>query len=88
MVSCRNIDTHAKYQLLQKDVEYTKKELRHVKATTIEQAVDAVVKKVNGGEYLMNARIRMVVIPSSLFGIIPASYFYAIEGDVWGIAPK
>lgn len=83
MVSCRNIDTHANYQLLQKNTEYTKKELRHVRNTTIEQATDEIVKKVEGGEYLMNAKIKMCVVSGGMFS--PPHYYYAVEGDVWGI---
>ena len=88
MVSCRNIDTHTKYTLLKKNVEYTKKELRRIKTQTLESAIDAVVKKVEGGEYLMNARIRVCVFAGSLFTGYQPTIFYAVEGDVWGIAPK
>ena len=55
-------------------------------STTIEQAVDDVVKKVEGGEYLMNAKIKMCVVGGSIYS--PPSYFYAVEGDVWGIPSK
>lgn len=88
MVSVRNIDTDRNYQLLKKNVEYTKKELRKTKTTTIESAIDDVVKKVEGGEYLMNARIRVCVFSGSLFNGYQPTIFYAVEGDVWGILPK
>lgn len=81
MVSCRNIDTHAKYQLLKKNTEYTKKELRHIRTTTLESAIDEVVKKVDGGEYLMNAKIKVCIIS----GYGQSTVYYAVEGDVWGI---
>ena len=86
MVSCRNIDTHAKYVLLKKNVEYTTKELKKVRTQTIEGAIDDVVKKVEGGEYLMNARIRVCIIPGSIYNGYKSTCFYAVEGDVWGIA--
>lgn len=81
MVSCRNIDTHAKYKLLKKNVEYTKKELKRVRTTTIESAVDEVVKKVDGGEYLMNAKIKVCIVS----GYGHSTVYYAVEGDVWGV---
>lgn len=83
MVSCRNIDTHAKYKLLKKNVEYTKKELKQVRTTTIESAIDELVKKVDGGEYLMNAKIRVCVVS----GYGHSTIYYAVEGDVWGVKP-
>ena len=88
MVSCRNIDSHAKYQLLQKNVEYTTKELRHIRTTTIEQAIDEAVKKVPGGEYLMNARIRACLINGTWINGYKPTVFYAVEGDVYGIPVK
>lgn len=85
MVSCRNIDTHTNYVLIKKNVEYTKSELRKIRTTTIESAVNDAVKKVEGGEYLMNTRIRVCVIPGTLFNGYKTFIFYAAEGDVWGI---
>lgn len=85
MVSCRNIETQVKYSLLKKNVEYTNKEVKKLRSTSIQQAVDEVVKKVDGGEYLMNAKIWLIVrtIPYS-----KPIYYYAVEGDVWGIPTK
>lgn len=85
MVSCRNVETKTTYQLLKKNVEYTKKELRKIRTTTIESAVNDAVKKVDGGEYLMNARIRVCVIPGTLYNGYQSTVFYAVEGDVWGV---
>jgi hypothetical protein len=84
LVSVRNIDSKNNYQLLQKNVEYTKKEMRKNCKTSIEQAIDDVVKKVPGGEYLMNAKINVCVIPGSLFNGYKPSCFYVVTGDVWG----
>jgi hypothetical protein len=85
MVSCRNVDTHAKYELLKKNVEYTKQELKKVRTTTIESAVNDAVKKVEGGEYLMNAKIKVCIIPGSIYNGYQSTCFYAVEGDVWGV---
>ena len=84
MVSCRNIETSVKYQLLKKNVEYTKKEVKKLRCTSIQQATDEAVKKVDGGEYLMNAKIWMIAHT----GFSKVRYYYAVEGDVWGIPTK
>lgn len=88
LVSVRNIDSKTNYQLLQKNVEYTKKEMRQNCKKTIEQAIDDVVKKVPGGEYLMNAKINVCVIPGNLFNGYQPSLYYVVTGDVWGIQQK
>ncbi|MBI3503060.1 MAG: hypothetical protein HY063_14835 [Bacteroidetes bacterium] len=53
---------------------------------SIQQAVDAVVKKVDGGEYLMNAKIWLIIRSGG--GFVPDRYYYAVEGDVWGLKAK
>jgi hypothetical protein len=88
LVSVRNIDSKSNYQLLQKNVEYTKKEMRKNCKKTIEQAIDDVVKKVPGGEYLMNAKINVCVIQGTLFNGYQPSLYYIVTGDVWGIPQK
>lgn len=80
MVSTRNIDVSAKYGVIQKYTELTKREKKRSKAENIQEAVDALVKKVDGGEYVMNARIYLV--KHDYF--IAYSYYYAVDGDVWG----
>jgi hypothetical protein len=84
MVSTRNIETTVKYIEIQKYTELTKKEKKRSRAETIQAAVDDVVKKVPGGEYLMNARIYLIK-HDYFFGY---SYFYAVDGDVWGKKQK
>jgi hypothetical protein len=87
MVSVRNIDPKGNYQLLQKNVEYTKKEMKKYCQKSIEEAIDDVVKKVPGGEYLMNSKIYVCVIPGSVYNGYKSTCFYIVQGDVWGIPP-
>ncbi|MFN6039861.1 MAG: hypothetical protein ACK452_15435 [Bacteroidota bacterium] len=88
MVSVRNIDSKTNYQMLQKNIEYTKKEMRKNCKETIEQAIDDAVKKVPGGEYLMNAKINVCVVPGSAFNGYRTKCYYIVTGDVWGIPQK
>mgnify|MGYP001577329905 CR=1 FL=1 len=85
MVANRNIETSQKYQQIQKYATLDKKEMKKTRASSIQAAVDEVVKKVDGGEYLMNVKIYQIM--HSRYGQQPAMY-YAVEGDVWGIKPK
>lgn len=80
MVSTRNIETTQKYELLQRYVEHSKKEMKKTRATTLQEAIDKTVKKVEGGEYLMNAKI-YTIVHNNGFNL---TYYYAVEGDVWG----
>jgi alkyl sulfatase BDS1-like metallo-beta-lactamase superfamily hydrolase len=52
-----------------------KQEIRETKATTIEDAIDQVVKSTPGGEYLKNVKVYLT-----------GNKYLAVEGDVWGIA--
>lgn len=83
VVSVRNIDPNAKYVMVQKNVEYSRREFHKIRTESLEDAVDAVVKKAAGGEYLMNAKISLI-IHDGLFGY---TTYYAVEGDVYGIQP-
>ena len=74
MVSNRNVNPSVQYQLISTYTGGSKSELRQSTAKTIDEAVDQTVKKVPGGEFLMNVKI---------FAI--DSTYYAVEGDVWGI---
>lgn len=74
MISNRNIDSKVDYVSLKTYVGSTKKEQRKLKGATIEQAIDNVVRDVPGGEYLKNVKIYRI------------KNYYAVEGDVWGIA--
>lgn len=77
MISNRNIDSHGEYVNLKNYVGGSRKELRRLKAPTLEIAIDKVVKTVPGGEFLKNVRIYVV-----------NSKYYAVEGDVWGYAQQ
>ena len=84
MVSTRNIETTQKYHLIQKYVTLDKKEMKKTRAESIQEAVDAIVKKVDGGEYLMNVKVYQ--ISHYRYGQGTA-YYFSVEGDVWGITP-
>lgn len=73
MISNRNVEPTVDYGLITTYAGGSQRELRRSRAESVEQAVDDTVKKVPGGEFLVNAR---------LF-IINDKYF-AAEGDVWG----
>ncbi len=74
MISERNIDNSTDYEELKRYAGVSKKELKKAKAENIQQAVDATVKSVPGGEYIKNAKIYLV-----------NGEYYAIQGDVWGV---
>lgn len=75
MVSNRNVDTKLNYEAITTYSGGSKKELKKSRAITIEDAVDKTVRKVAGGEFLMNAKIYLI-----------DGMYIAVEGDVWGIA--
>jgi len=52
----------------------SKQEIRKTKATTLEDAIDQVVKSTPGGEYLKNVKVYLT-----------DNKYLAVEGDVWGI---
>ena len=85
MVSTRNIETSQKYNLIQKYAEHTKKEMKKTRSGSLQEAIDEIVKKVDGGEYLMNAKVYLIWHNN---GFTKPKYFYAVEGDVWGINKK
>jgi hypothetical protein len=73
MISNRNIERNLDYKPLLNYAGGSNRELRKSRAKTIEQAIDQTVKKVPGGEFLMNVKIYFV-----------KGKYYAAEGDVWG----
>lgn len=73
MISNRNISPNQDYSLIKSYAGITTSELRRTKNETIEEAVDATVKSVPGGEFLMNVKIYQV-----------NKEYFAVEGDVWG----
>lgn len=75
MISNRNVSPELKYQVLTTYSGGSNKELKKSKATSIEDAIDKTVRKVPGGEFVMNAKIYLV-----------DGKYIAVEGDVWGNA--
>lgn len=73
MISTRNIDQTLKYKVISTYSGGSMKELKKTRATSMQDAVDLTVKKVAGGEFLMNAKIYLV-----------NGKYIAVEGDVWG----
>ena len=76
MISNRNIDSNGDYIVLSTYAGGSSKELRKSRALTLEDAVDKTVRKVPGGDYLMNAKIYIVKHGKKIY--------LACEGDVWG----
>jgi len=75
MMSQRNVDPNvANYQLLSSYSGGDKKELKKSKALLVEEAVNQTVKKIPGGEFLMNVKLYQV-----------KGNRFAVEGDVWGV---
>lgn len=75
MVSNRNINSDQKYQALTTYSGGSKKEFRKSRAETLEDAIDQTVRRIAGGEYVMNAKVYVV-----------NGKYYAVEGDVWGLS--
>lgn len=75
MISNRNVDKSVNYALIATYAGGSPKELKKSRALTIEEALDKTVKKIPGGEYLMNAKLYLI-----------KGEYFAIEGDVWGHA--
>ena len=73
MISNRNIDHEIEYKVITTYSGGSKKELKKSKATSMQAALDQTVRKVPGGEYLMNAKIYLI-----------KGKYIAVEGDVWG----
>jgi len=76
MVSNRNVDSNGDYIVLSTYAGGSSKELRKSRALTVEDAIDKTVRKIPGGEYLMNAKIYIVKHRRKIY--------LACEGDVWG----
>lgn len=73
MISTRNVDPTVHYELVSSYAGGTERELRRSRAENVEQAIDDTVKKVPGGEFVVNARLYIV-----------NERYFAVEGDVWG----
>ncbi|MSP55873.1 MAG: hypothetical protein EXR69_09765 [Myxococcales bacterium] len=73
MISNRNVETSFDYSLISSYAGGSERELKKSRAENIEQAIDQTVRKVPGGEFVMNASIYMI-----------DEQYFAVEGDVWG----
>ena len=60
MISNRNIESSVDYVLLKSYMGANKQEINQSKATSVEAAIDQVVKSTPGGEYLKNVKIYWV----------------------------
>jgi hypothetical protein len=77
MVSARNVETKMNYVLLRSYMGGNKDEIKRSKkdeVTSLENAINHVVKATPGGEFLKNVKIYLV-----------NGKYIAVEGDVWGI---
>jgi len=75
MISNRNVESTAPYVLLRNYAgSESEKALLTARETTIEAAIDKVVRATPGGEFLKNVKVYRV-----------GSEYYAVEGDVWGL---
>lgn len=73
MISTRNVDPTVDYELVSSYAGGSQRELKRSRAENVEQAIDDTVKKVPGGEFVVNARLYIV-----------NDRYFAVEGDVWG----
>ena len=73
MISNRNVETSFDYALISSYAGGSERELKQSRSENIEQAIDQTVRKVPGGEFIMNASIYMI-----------DEEYFAVEGDVWG----
>ncbi|HEY1871029.1 MAG TPA: hypothetical protein VGG71_08220, partial [Chitinophagaceae bacterium] len=60
MISNRNVDPALNYGVISSYSGGSMRELKHSRATSIDDAIDQTVKKIPGGEFLMNVKIYMV----------------------------
>lgn len=72
MISTRNVDPKLNYTLLSSYVG--EGSLYRTKSKTLDDAINSTVKKVPGGEFLMNAKIYVL-----------SNGYIHVSGDVWGI---
>lgn len=73
MISHRNVDMKLDYELKTTYSGGGNRELKKSRALTVEEAIENTVRKVPGGEMLLNVKLYVI-----------KGKYYAIEGDVWG----
>lgn len=74
MISTRNVNPELEYKVITTYSGGSQKELKKSKAETIQDAMEQTVRKVPGGEFLMNVKIFQI-----------NNKYFAAEGDVWGV---
>ena len=60
MISHRNVDMKNSYAMLKAYAGTSDKELKKTKALSMQEAIDETVKRVPGGEFLMNVKFYIV----------------------------
>jgi len=78
MISTRNVSLNSNYALVSSFTNSSDKELKKSEAKYIEEAINELVKKTPGGEFLMNVKLYSVKTKKNTY--------YAVSGDVWGNA--
>lgn len=78
MISNRNIDPKNDYELIQRyagsnSKKELKKEVKKVKATNVQSAVDYTVRNIPGAEFLTNVKI-----------FVANGKYFIVHGDAWG----
>lgn len=73
MISTRNIDAGANYELIKTGTDNSKAAFRKSKSVNVDQAVNDAVTGVPGGEFLKNAKL------------YTDGKKWAVVGDVWGL---
>ena len=74
MISSKNINNLADYELVAAYARGKQKKITKSKAETIQEALEQTVREVPGGVFVMNAKIYLV-----------KKKYFAVEGDVWGL---
>lgn len=78
MVSNRNVNPEGKYKLITTYSGSSEREILKSRHNSIEEAVDATVRSVQGGEFLTNVKIYLV-----------DNTYFCVVGDVYGaVDPK
>ena len=72
MISTRNIENGANYELLKTGTDNSKKTLKDIRGENIDDAINNAVSNVPGGEFLKNVKI------------YSDGKYFAVLGDVWG----
>ncbi len=73
MIAHRNVDMKLDYELIATYSGGSNRELKKARNKTVEEALENTVRKVPGGEMLLNVKLYQI-----------KGKYYAVEGDVWG----